>query len=219
MTAIAGLALWVSGESIFAGIDVYPESERSSDMGGLRTLTLELINEPVTIRRGSGSEAEIEWSQRYDGQYKLTQTSGGIWKLSRDRFFGNYRWNRGWFRIDLDWLAGWTKVHSDIEDGSHRPVTVTIPGDMDLRRININGIDLRVTIENIDAERIDIDGVNAQVAFFHDDITTYNYETRGFGSTLRIDGKTQGSVGHNSGAARSVTVNGANAELNVWTNE
>jgi hypothetical protein len=215
----AGIAAWTTGATWYDNIRVYGTLAQSHEQDSVSGLTLNLINEPVTIARG-GDTVTVGWSQRYDGQYRITQHGGKELSLSRTPPEGR-RWGRWPFSINIGRL-GRFRDDADIEDGSRRPVTVTIPEGMDLRDIAINGVDIRVTMDNIDADYVEINGVNAVISFVHNDITLYNYETNGIGSSLRVEGNASGAgIGSSSynhpGAARTVKVNGVNAELNVGT--
>jgi hypothetical protein len=218
ISTVAGVAIWQTGASWLDNTAIYPASGRTSEMAGLTRLEINLLNEPVTVIRG-GNEPFIEWSQRYDGQYTLRQSGGGTWTFSRgtpgSRSFRFVPFNFNWIgRLGHN-------IPHDVEDGSNRPVTVTIPEGLDLKSITVNGVDLRLTLDGVDADSITINGVNANITFRHDDITLYNYEINGIGSSLYVDGTLRRGAGIGSfeythaGAKRSVKVNGVNAELRV----
>jgi hypothetical protein len=213
LAAGAWIAIWTTGASWASDLGMYDARAQSHELDSITSLDLDLIDEPVYIVRG-GDKVTIEWSQRYDGQYSLNAAEGGTLSLSR----GSY----GWFNIDIRMLdrAWW---YSHIEDGLRLPVTVTIPEGMDLNRISLNGVNIRVTMDNIDARRIDANGVDLEVIFRHDDISQYSFQTNGLRSILRIDGRrTHRGIGYRSynhpGAWRHITVGGVNAELDVRQN-
>lgn|GEM_PF-3880615 len=214
----AGIAIRTTGANWYDHIDVYPARTQTHELNSITRLELELINEPVYIVRG-GDTVTIQWSQHYDGQYYLSAKEGGTLSLSRSSHMKRYT---RWFRLDFDWLGRlWGRSDIEVEDGFNRPVTVTIPEWLDLERIDLNGVDIRVNMTNIDAKKISANGVNAVLTFRHDDVSDYNYSTNGLGAKLRIDGRTHGSVGSSSykypGATREIAVNGLNAELHVYT--
>ncbi len=197
--------------------DTYPPREMFEEWDDVSALEFALVNEPINIVRG-GDTVKIEWSQRYDDQYRVTR-EGGTLRITRAPYSGS-RWQ--WFDMDFDWLASllYGGRARDIEDGQSRPITVTVPEDLELRDIEIDGVDLDVFIDGVQARNIEVNGVNAQVEFLCDDPDDYDFETSGMGSELIIDGRKYGDFGHVSsrgGGDYSVSVNGMNAELDVRT--
>lgn len=197
--------------------DTYPPREMSEEWDDISALEFALVNEPVNIVRG-GDAVKIEWSQRYDDQYRVSR-EGGTLRITRAPHGGS-RWR--FFDVDFDWLASliFGGRAADIEDGYSRPITVTVPEDVELREIEIDGVDLDVFIDGIRARDIEVNGVNAQVEFLCDDPDEYDFETNGLGSELIIDGRKYGDFGRVSSRGDgnySVSVDGMNAVLEVRT--
>ncbi|MDR1669248.1 MAG: hypothetical protein LBR76_04750 [Oscillospiraceae bacterium] len=221
MTVTAAAFIWSNGLVWEDGRDTYAAREMFEEWDGVNSLELALFNEPVSIVRG-GDAVRVEWSQRYDGQYGVYR-EGGTLTLKRETFHRNRRWGIIGFGFDIDWLGGllFGAGSGDIENGYDRPVTISVPEGLDLGDIEINGVDVNVIIDNITARDINVNGANARVEFFCANADDYDFETNGLGSSLTIDGDAVGwGAGHaysGGGTNRSVTVNGANAVLDVTT--
>lgn len=239
--AIAGAVIYSRGESWEYNGEVYDALGQYRELDSITALELTLVNEPVIILRG-GDKVTIEWSQRYDDQYSIYAAEGGTLSLSRVSN-NTLHWGRGWFNIDLSWLADWYnhgQWNTNIEDASNRPVTVTIPEGMELSRVQINGADISaelydgtygsvevnganaiVLLDGINARNVSVNGANAELTMICDDPSEWNFEITGLSATLRVDGRSQGGIGHSeytrSGATRWVSVNGVNAMLDVLT--
>jgi len=168
-----------------------------AEMDSINSLSLTLVNEPIFIVSG-GDRVTIEWSQRYDGQYRLTQREGQSLSLSRQpsgrrnhNVFGI-----GWFQPNWRGISG-------IEDASDRPVTVTIPEGMSLSEIDLSGADIRVSMDNIYVRDLEISGANTIVSLTNVDARDIEI----FGANAEVT-LTQVSSG-------SIEVSGANATLEL----
>ena len=255
LTAGSAIAIRSTGASWIDGIAINSASveNRRYELNSIDSLSLSLVNEPIYIVRG-GNSVIIEWSELYDGQYRLVAQEGQALSLSRQTRWSLFSFEWGRNRASL------------------RPVTVTIPEDMELSSVNLRGANIRVDMENISAEKVDISGANTTVSLRNiealeidisgantavtlSDISTNNIEVRGANAVvtlsdifanhievnganaeatltlsnlddwtlnvsganarLRIDG--QRAFTSSGSGANTITVSGANANMNVWT--
>jgi hypothetical protein len=139
----------------------------------------------------------IEWSQRYDGQYRVSQQGDSV-TLSRSSG-SSIGFGSNWFSF------GFLGRNFNTEDASGRPVTVTIPEGVNLRSLDISGADIRLNIDGINADDIDISGANV-IADIRDTISR----------ELDISGA-NAIVSLMNISARSVDISGANAETTLTT--
>ena len=201
LTVSAVIALNATGGHIRTRTVLYPAQTSMAQMDSIETLSLSLVNEPVYIVRG-GDAVTIEWSSQYDGQYRLVQIEGRTLALSREPFFiGPFGLN--WFNpLNLNFNLFGTRFQLDpgIEDASNRPVTVTIPEGMNLRKIDLSGVDIRVDMADVDARAIEISGANTNVRLHN--IYAQDIEIVGANAVVNLKNV----------IATDIDVNGANAE-------
>lgn len=223
---VVGAALAVTATAVIrtrnlrweGGFDTYPAQEMSRGWDGIENIEMNLVNEPVTIVRG-GDEVTVEWSQTYDDQYVVRREDGTL-VVSREPY--GFGWERRNWYLNVSFATDWLFRDGGRDLGGGGPVTVTIPEGIDLRDVEINGANMNVTINRVTARDIEVNGANAILEFFCPDRNDYEFETNGLGSSLIIDGESYGagigqaSYGHSD---RSVTVNGANAVLEVTTDK
>jgi len=204
LTAISAIVIRSTGAHWVDGMTVTSSAEpRSFELNSIDSLSLSLVNEPVYIMRG-GSVVTIEWSELYDGQYRLSSQDGGYLSLSRQT---------RWSLFSFEWGRGRAFL---------RPVTVTIPEDMDLSDIDLRGANIRVSMDDIVSDNLDISGANTNVTL--QNIEALNIDISGANTNVTLTDVNTNSLevrGANAEAtlndvfANSIEINGANAEATL----
>ena len=192
----AAIAFRVTGSHPISGRSLSPADVRTAHMDSIDRLSLRLLNEPIYIRTG-GDVVAIEWSEIYSGQYRLTPNANSL-SLSRQTS-NNIGFGPSWFNFDFSWFG----ISSRTEDGSNRPVTVTIPEGMSLRSVDIAGADIRLEIDGIHARDIDISGANVIAELSN--VDAGSIEVSGANTIVNLSQVT----------AADIDVSGANAEVSA----